>query len=133
MQLAAFHNRNFVLGRAAMETNENLPNFIVEDLASRYSLTGLKVGILGMAFKAEIDDTRDSLSYKLGKLLRFNGANVLYSDEYAEDPTFISKEALVSAADVIIIGSPHQAYREIDVPTGTEVVDVWGLRRGDGQ
>ena len=51
-----------------------------------------------MAFKADIDDIRDSLSYKLGKVLRFHGAEVSYSDEFAQDPTFITKEQLVDAA-----------------------------------
>ncbi|GAG47132.1 unnamed protein product, partial [marine sediment metagenome] len=80
MQLVAFYGPNFFLGHAAMMVNERLPGFIVEDLKKRYDLSKTAVGILGMAFKADIDDIRDSLSYKLGKILRFNGANVLYSD-----------------------------------------------------
>ena len=79
-----------------------------------------------MAFKAESDDIRDSLSYKLGKILRFEGAKVLYSDEYVKDPTFISKEELCKKAEVIIIGVPHKAYRQLTFPKGTEVIDLWG-------
>jgi len=127
MQLAAFSGNNFLLGHAAMMINEGLPNFIVEKLKCKYDLHFKTVGILGMAFKAEIDDIRDSLSYKLGKILRFYGANVLYSDEYATDPTFITKEKLISSSDVVIIGVPHSAYRKIVIPDGVEVVDLWGI------
>ena len=125
MQLAAFNNNNFPLGNAAMMVNEGLPGFIVESLRRRRDLAGTRVGILGMAFKADIDDTRDSLSYKLGKILRFHGAVVGYSDEFAHDPTFVTKEELVRTSDVIIVGVPHSAYRELVIPPGVEVVDVW--------
>lgn len=93
-----------------MAINEGLPNFVVDVISRRHNLSGTRVGILGMTFKADIDDIRDSLSYKLGKVLRFHGAEMLYSDEFAKDPTFISKEHLVARAQVIIVGVPHSAY-----------------------
>ena len=127
MQLAAFNNNGFTLGHAAMSINEGLPNFLVDQLSRRHKLEGLKVGILGMAFKADIDDIRDSLSYKLGKILRFQGAEVLYSDEFARDPTFIPKEQLVASSDVVIVGVPHSAYRTLAMPAHVEVVDLWNV------
>jgi UDP-N-acetyl-D-mannosaminuronic acid dehydrogenase len=127
MQLAAFYNTKFLLGHAATMVNEGLPNFLVESLARHYDLTKTRVGILGMTFKADIDDTRDSLSYKLGKILRFHGAEVSYSDEFAKDPTFISKEELIASSDVVIVGVPHTAYREVRVPRHVHVVDLWGI------
>ncbi|MBI3416690.1 MAG: nucleotide sugar dehydrogenase [Verrucomicrobia bacterium] len=127
MQLSAFNNYNFALGQAAMMVNEGLPNFIVEQLRQKRDLAHTRVGILGMAFKADIDDTRDSLSYKLGKILRFHGAQVSYSDEFAQDPTFVSKEELLSTSDVVIVGAPHSAYKKLFVPSDTELVDVWGV------
>ena len=129
MQLAALNNQNFLLGQAAMNINEGIPNFIVEDLRRRYDLTRLKVGILGMAFKADIDDTRDSLSYKLRKILRFHGAEVCCSDEYAQDASFVSKEALVATSDVIVVGVPHSQYKKLTVFANKEVIDLWGVIR----
>jgi UDP-N-acetyl-D-mannosaminuronic acid dehydrogenase len=125
MQLAAFNNHNFMLGQAAMNINEGLPNYIVESLRRKHDISKKCIGILGMAFKADIDDTRDALSFKLGKVLRFHGARVLYSDEFARDPTFIPKEKLVDQADIVVVGVPHSAYRKLAVPAGKEVVDVW--------
>lgn len=130
LQLVAFDINNFLLGHAAMLINEGLPGFLVENLKKRYDLTKTKVGILGMAFKADVDDIRDSLSYKLGKILRFNGADVSYSDEFAKDPTFISKDELINSCDVVIVAAPHSDYRGLVIPAGVEVVDLWGVVRG---
>ena len=127
MQLFAFNNNNFMLGQAAMTVNEGLPGFIVEHLRRKYDLSQTKVGILGMSFKADIDDIRDSLSYKLGKILRFHGAQVLYSDEFTQDPTFINKEALIQSSNVVVVGVPHSAYRELLIPSDVDVVDLWGV------
>ncbi|MBD3387518.1 MAG: nucleotide sugar dehydrogenase [Candidatus Altiarchaeales archaeon] len=130
MQLSAFNSNNFLLGHAAMMVNEGLPNYIVETLRKRHRLSENKVGILGMAFKADIDDIRDSLSYKLGKILRFHGADVYYSDEYVEDPTFVSKEELIGKCDIIIVGVPHSAYKDVVIPEDVEVVDTWNVVSG---
>ncbi len=127
MQLAAFNPNSFLLGHAAMMVNEGLPNYIVEELKKSHDLTKTNVGILGMAFKADIDDVRDSLSFKLGKVLRFNGTKVYYSDEYAKNPDFITKEKLIEASDIIIVAVPHSAYRGLAIPKGKAVVDLWSV------
>jgi len=127
MQLFAFQKHDFILGQVAMTINESLPNFIVERLTTHFDLGKTRVGILGMTFKAESDDIRESLSYKLGKLLRFHGAEVFYSDEYAKDPTFVDKETLVRQSDVVIVGVPHNAYRSLQVPAEKHVVDLWSI------
>lgn len=129
MQLAAFNNNNFFLGHAAMMVNEGLPNYLVESLRRKHDITKKKIGILGMAFKGDIDDTRDSLSFKLGKILRFHGAKVFYSDEFAKDPTLVPKEELIKECDIVIIGAPHSAYKKLKFPKNLKVVDIWGLLR----
>jgi UDP-N-acetyl-D-mannosaminuronic acid dehydrogenase len=127
MQLASFYNNNFLLGHVAMMINEGLPNFIVENLRQKYNLASLRIGILGMAFKADIDDTRDSLSYKLGKILKFHSADVLYSDEYVKNDTFATKEEIISSCDVIIVAVPHSAYKKLKIPKDKKLVDLWGV------
>jgi len=86
----------------------------------------MTVGILGMAFKGESDDIRSSLSYKLKRILEFHAGNVLCTDPYVSvDPQLVPLQDVLDQADVLIIGAPHGAYRELDpqVP----VVDVWNL------
>lgn len=131
MQLAAFFGNQFHLGQAAMLINEGLPNFLVNHLMDslKINLNGAKIGILGMAFKSDSDDTRDSLSFKLAKILRFHGALVYCSDEYVKNPSFISKEELLATCNTIIIGVPHGAYRHLTVPDETHVIDLWNVVR----
>ena len=130
MQLAAFESNQFFLGHAAMMVNEGLPQFLVESLRKRHDLKNKPIGILGMAFKADIDDPRDSLSYKLGKILRFHGAKVQYSDEFVKDPTFISKEKLINQNKIIFVGIPHSAYKDLVIPSDKEVIDLWDIVQG---
>ena len=131
MQLAAFNNNNFTLGHASMNINEGLPLYMVSRLEHQYDLSEMTVGILGMAFKAESDDTRSSLSYKLKRLLRFRAARVLCTDPYAQHDVDLWPLAEVLAeSDLIVIATPHRQYADIavDVP----VVDVWNLL-GNGE
>lgn len=127
MQLSAFERSRFHLGHAAMVVNEGLAEFIVEQLARHHDLRTKTVGILGMAFKRDVDDTRDSLAFKLRKLLTFRGARVLASDPFAVDPSFVSADQLVAESDIIVLGAPHHAYRDLQLPADKHVVDVWGF------
>jgi UDP-N-acetyl-D-mannosaminuronic acid dehydrogenase len=130
IQLAAFHRGTFQLGHAAMLTNEGMANFIVDRLRAAYQdLADRRVGILGMAFKANSDDTRDSLAYKLRKILAFHGIEVYASDAFVSDPSFLSTDELVERCDIIILGAPHDVYRDLRIPDEKEVVDVWGFFR----
>jgi UDP-N-acetyl-D-mannosaminuronic acid dehydrogenase len=127
MQLAAATPNGFQLGRAAALVNEGLPEFILRKLQRLGgALDHATVGILGMAFKADIDDTRDSLSFKLKKLLEFAGCRVLCSDEYATGEGWVTKEELLEKSNVVIVGTPHAAYAGLKVPSGTHGVDIWG-------
>lgn len=127
MQLAAFHQNDFTLGQAAMMVNEGLPAYLVRRLERRIDLSDRTVGILGMAFKGESDDTRSSLSYKLRRLLRFRAADVLCTDPHVrDDPSLLPLEEVLDRASVLFIGAPHAAYGSLDL-SGHEVVDVWNL------
>jgi UDP-N-acetyl-D-mannosaminuronic acid dehydrogenase len=124
LQLAAFSQNNFFLGHAAMLVNEGLPMFLVEQLRP---LTNKRVAILGMAFKAESDDKRDSLSFKLKKLVEVEALEVLCTDPYLKESSFVPLQVAIAKADIIIIGAPHNVYRDIEIPDGKAVVDPWNF------
>ena len=112
MQLAAFNNNNFTLGHASMMINEGLPLYMVSKLEHEYDLSEMTVGILGMAFKAESDDTRSSLSYKLKRLLRFRAARVLCTDPYAQhDEDLWPLDDVLAESDLLVIATPHKPVR----------------------
>jgi len=127
MQLFGFQRHNFILGQVAMTINEGLPDYIVSRLIDTAGINGRKIGILGMAFKSESDDIRDSLSYKLRKILEFHGGKVYCSDEYVKDSAFISKEELLGLCEIIIVGVPHKAYRGLKPSPSQTLVDIWDV------
>ena len=126
MQLAAFNNNNFTLGHAAMMVNEGLPLYVVHRLEQRYDLPTMTVGILGMSFKADSDDARDSLAYKLKRILRFKAAGVLTTDPHVKtDPELLSLDDVLARADLLVVGAPHGAYAGLR--PRQPVVDIWDL------
>jgi UDP-N-acetyl-D-mannosaminuronic acid dehydrogenase len=125
MQLAAFNRNNFVLGHSAMLINEGLPLYVVSRLESRFDLSNLTVGILGMAFKGGSDDPRESLAYKLRKILLLKARETLCTDPYISDERFTPLDEVLERADLLVIASPHPEYR--DLATDKPLIDMWGL------
>jgi UDP-N-acetyl-D-mannosaminuronic acid dehydrogenase len=127
MQLAAFTSDHFPMGQSAMQINEGLPAYLVSAMTQRFGdLSGRVVGILGMAFKADSDDARASLSYKLRKLLAWTGAEVLTTDPFVHDPNLLPLDEVLARSEILVVGAAHSAYRDLDL-SGRELVDVWGI------
>ena len=79
------------------------------------------------SFKAQSDDIRSSLSYKLKRILRFKAARVLTHDPFVTvDPDLSPLEEVLAQSDLLIIGAPHGTDRDLDV--ATPVVDISNLR-----
>jgi len=126
MQLAAFNNNNFTLGHTAMTINEGLPLYLVARLEQRFDLGSMTVGVLGMAFKGGSDDVRNSLSYKLKRLLAFKADRVLCTDPYVTtDPDLRPLAEVLAQADLLIIAAPHPEYAGL--ATGKPVADIWNV------
>ncbi len=126
MQITAFAENRFTLGHAAVMVNEGLPLYVLGKLEQRFDLTSMTVGILGMAFKAESDDTRSSLSYKMKRILVGKAARVLCTDPYvASDPEMAPFDTVIAASDLLIIAAPHRRYADLE--TVKPVVDITNL------
>ena len=125
MQLASYFDHQFYLGHSAMLVNENLANFAVEKTIKKLggSLWGKTVAILGMTFKADNDDIRESLSFRVKKALEFNGAKVIFNDPFLENSVELSE--ISKKADAIVLCTPHSEYRGLKL--SQPVIDVWGF------
>ena len=127
MQLAAFSQNTFVLGHSAMLINEGLPAYLIGLAKRETNLNDKTVGILGMTFKGESDDIRDSLSFKLRKLLTLEAKRILCTDPFVAHPDFAPLERVLAEADVLFIATPHKAYRGLAIPPGKLVIDIWNM------
>lgn len=132
MQLSAFARNQFGLGHAALLVNEGLVLHVAEDLKRRFELATMTVGLLGMAFKAESDDIRASLSYKFKKVLAGQTRAVLTTDPFVTPATDASLRPLnevIEKSDLMILCAPHAAYAKADFK-GKPVFDIWGHLSG---
>jgi UDP-N-acetyl-D-mannosaminuronic acid dehydrogenase len=87
----------------------------------------MRIAILGMAFKADSDDFRESLSYKLRNLLLVEAAEVHCTDPYVTDEKLVPLEQAIANSDVIILGAPHTVYRDLKIPPDKAVIDIWNF------
>jgi UDP-N-acetyl-D-mannosaminuronic acid dehydrogenase len=130
MQLSAFARNQFGLGNAALLINEGLALHVIEDLKRRFDLASKTVGLLGMAFKAESDDTRASLSYKFKNSLTGQARAVLTTDPFVTtDQDLKPLDYVIANSDVMILCAPHVVYAQTDFK-GKPVVDIWGHLEG---
>jgi UDP-N-acetyl-D-mannosaminuronic acid dehydrogenase len=96
---------------AVSRVNESVPSFLVDGVKRRLggSLREKKVAVLGLAFKRDTDDERDSLSHKLVRLLERELADVAVHDPLVPTPTQSFEEA-VADADVVVVATNHSEY-----------------------
>jgi UDP-N-acetyl-D-glucosamine dehydrogenase len=126
--LARKHGEQTRFIELAGEINAHMPHYVVNRLAEflndhRKPINGSKVAILGMAYKKDVDDPRESPSFELLKLLRARGAVLSYNDphvpslpkmrHYPDLPPLRSEEltpAYLAAQDCVLIATDHSAY-----------------------
>jgi UDP-N-acetyl-D-mannosaminuronic acid dehydrogenase len=115
---------------AVSRVHETVPLFIVKGLKSRLggSLRDLKVAVLGLTFKRDSDDVRDSLAYKLVRMLERELAHVARHDPHVpadSEPL----DAALDGADAVVVATNHSAFEGLleRLPEGTLLVDPWNV------
>jgi UDP-N-acetyl-D-mannosaminuronic acid dehydrogenase len=95
---------------AVSRVNESVPLFLVEGIKRRIgSLASCKIAVLGLTFKRDTDDERDSLAPKLIRLLERELADVAVCDPHAHSPAQPLEQA-VHDADVVIVATNHSEF-----------------------
>ncbi|MEK6654644.1 MAG: nucleotide sugar dehydrogenase, partial [Thermodesulfobacteriota bacterium] len=123
----------------AGEINTAMPDYIVQKVMKALNdhcktVKGSKILLLGLAYKANVDDDRESPSYRLMDKLEDLGAEVFYNDPYIpvirptrEYAKFAQRQsvAISGAFDLILIATAHDEYKKIDFKSfGIPVVDT---------
>jgi UDP-N-acetyl-D-mannosaminuronic acid dehydrogenase len=124
MQLSAYYNNGFSLGQSAMLVNEGLPRILMQQLRP-LGLEHKTVGLLGVAFKGDNDDIRDSLAFKMKKLLELEAKAVLATDEFVKLEGLLPLDEVLARSDVLVIGAPHTRYKSLRPTQPT--LDPWNL------
>jgi UDP-N-acetyl-D-glucosamine dehydrogenase len=110
----------------AGEINTNMPHYVVDRVAEHLNdhgkpVKGSKILVLGLAYKADIDDVRESPSFELIELLMHRGAKVDYSDPHcAETKTVRSYDLQMKSValtpdtlkqfDLVLVSTAHSAF-----------------------
>jgi len=117
---------------AAWRLNENIPGYLFKRIKAEVtSLNKMKVAILGLSFKKDIDDVRFSLVPKIQRYFLTEGAKVMVSDPYLpSDPL----KGTIKDADILIIGTNHSEYKKLSLPKLQKIVaknclvcDIWNM------
>jgi UDP-N-acetyl-D-mannosaminuronic acid dehydrogenase len=97
---------------AVSRVHESVPLFLVDGIKRRIGgLASRKIAVLGLTFKRDTDDERDSLSPKLIRLLERELADVAVCDPHAPTPTASLGDALKDA-DVVIVATNHSEFED---------------------
>jgi UDP-N-acetyl-D-mannosaminuronic acid dehydrogenase len=117
----------------AWKINESVPLFMVSAVKAEIELRNASAAILGAAFKADSDDDRQSLSYKVAKALRRERARVRIHDPYVPGLE-TDLEDVVRDTDVVFVAINHRQYKEIGlkrlqemVKPGCLICDIWNV------
>ncbi len=121
---------------ASWKINESIPLFFINKVRERICLNDKKVALLGLAFKPEIDDIRESLSFKLKKGLLRERARVFLHDPWVKNYAGRSIDDLDQAldgADVVFVATRHKFYEKNrhrilkSLKKGCFICDIWNI------
>ena len=135
-----FHTRFIEL---AADINEQMPYYVVSRIMQALNVRGkslqkAKVLVLGVAYKKDVEDIRESPSLKLIALLREKGADVLYNDPYVSNVKISGNrlksvgltDRQLASADCVVIATDHTCYDYRQIAQQASVVfDARGATR----
>lgn len=118
---------------SAWKINETLPAYLIDLIKKAKPIEGSKVALLGLTFKKNIDDTRNSLAFKAKKIFNAEGAEVRLHDPFvASEPL----DQVMAGADIVFLAMNHDEYRALWPERLQElakkdalICDVWNLCR----
>ncbi|HEX8974764.1 MAG TPA: nucleotide sugar dehydrogenase [Patescibacteria group bacterium] len=120
IEKAKEHDFDHVFLRAARSINNSMPAFTVEVLQEKLndiekSIRGTRVGLLGLSYKANVGDLRESPSLKLIEILKEKGAALEIFDPFVKKMSTVeSIKQLLEKSEVIVLATNHAEFIEIN-------------------
>ncbi len=121
------------LGLVSWKINEGIPYFLVSKARKLVDFNEARVLVLGLAFKKDIDDVRDSLSFKLIKTLKEEGAEVTAYDPFVKGMENVFDPKASRRFDAIFIATGHSVFADKKASVlrllkdGGVLVDIWNM------
>lgn len=116
------------------EINDSMPEFVLDNVMkilnkNKKALNGAKVLLLGVAYKNDIDDYRESPAFKVIELLEKNGADLMVNDPYCPISKYKGKvynsvdwKEVIDESDIVIITTNHSCYDYESIVSGAKVI-----------
>ena len=130
--------QNPMLLQAAMNVNENQPKKLIDLLEKHVPLEGKKIGVLGLAFKPDTDDIRESRAITIVDFLIKNGAEVTAYDPKAMDNfkelypqvRYVDSAEEVLSSDAVLTTTEWEEFENLDF-TGKIIIDGRGNKKAE--
>src|SRR3989338_3690890 len=113
-----FHHKFLLLAR---EINNSMPSYTIELLENELNkinkkIEKAKVGILGLAYKGNVDDIRESPSFDIINILKAKGADVFVFDPHVKNGSNVRDfDELLQRSQYLILATDHNEFRNIDL------------------
>lgn len=102
--------------RLARDTNTSMPRFVVEQVKMLvHGIDNPKIAAFGVTYKGNVDDVRESPSLEIIQLLQKEGLQVAIYDPHVKDPSYVDLETAVTDADLLVILTDHNEYKNMDL------------------
>ncbi|MBS3105411.1 nucleotide sugar dehydrogenase [Candidatus Woesearchaeota archaeon] len=105
----------------AREINNSMPHYAIELLENelkkiKKSIKSAKVGVLGLAYKANVDDARESPAFGIINALKTKGADVFVFDPHVKKGSNVKDlDELLNKSDYLILATDHNEFKNIDL------------------
>lgn len=114
----------------SLRTNEEMPSIIcreIQKLVKKHRIRNVKIGILGYAYKKNVDDKREAPAEKIVKILR-KDFEVLINDDYVGTEDFLDLGEVLSRSDIILLITDHDQYKGIKFSQYPNIQFVYDTR-----
>ena len=114
--------------------NDSMADFVLENVMkilnkNKKALNGAKVLVMGLAYKNDIDDYRESPAFKVIELLEKNGAEVIVNDPYCPEAKYKNKKyysvdwtEVIDESDIVVITTGHTCYDYDQIVSRAKVI-----------